>query len=186
MRYLVVAIVVSTAVLLVGGAPDAMTSSERSSACAPGYRPCLPVRADLDCGQINDALTPVRVTGNDPYGLDRDKDGLGCEIGGQGGGTRSPWGLILRKPPRKEALIAKVGDTLTVAGWSPSLQKGKPFELCVRKPGGRCRPGKRGLTGTVQVLGTWKVARGDVSGGFLRLMLRAAGRNRADDSVRIT
>ncbi|MEX1140980.1 MAG: hypothetical protein WD399_08100 [Thermoleophilaceae bacterium] len=47
--------------------------------CAPGYSPCLPVVGDLDCGDISDSLKPIRVYGDDPYGLDGDNDGLGCE-----------------------------------------------------------------------------------------------------------
>lgn len=45
-------------------------------ACQPGYEPCLPIVADLDCGEINARVT---VTGDDPYRLDRDKDGVACE-----------------------------------------------------------------------------------------------------------
>lgn len=41
-----------------------------------GYSPCLAVVADLDCGEING---PVRVTGDDPYRLDADGDGIGCD-----------------------------------------------------------------------------------------------------------
>jgi micrococcal nuclease len=44
--------------------------------CARGYQPCLPVRRDLDCSQING---PVRVTGADQYHLDSDGDGVACE-----------------------------------------------------------------------------------------------------------
>lgn len=47
--------------------------------CAAGYEPCLPVTADLDCAQIRQQVT---VTGSDPYGLDRDGDGLGCQLYG--------------------------------------------------------------------------------------------------------
>lgn len=47
--------------------------------CEPGYTPCLPRVADLDCGQIDDADKPIHVTGNDPYRLDADGDGLGCD-----------------------------------------------------------------------------------------------------------
>jgi micrococcal nuclease len=47
-----------------------------SRRCAPGYRPCLPVRVDLDCSQVDG---PVRVTGADPYHLDADGDGIACE-----------------------------------------------------------------------------------------------------------
>jgi hypothetical protein len=41
-----------------------------------GYEPCLQVLADLDCAEIGH---PVRVTGNDPYRLDADGDGVGCD-----------------------------------------------------------------------------------------------------------
>ena len=41
-----------------------------------GYSPCLPVVGDLDCGDIDG---PVRVTGSDPYRLDADGDGIGCD-----------------------------------------------------------------------------------------------------------
>lgn len=44
--------------------------------CMTGYDPCLPVVADLDCGEIGHSVT---VTGNDPYRLDRDGDGIGCD-----------------------------------------------------------------------------------------------------------
>jgi endonuclease YncB( thermonuclease family) len=48
--------------------------------CMTGYSPCLPVTEDLDCADIR-ALgkAPVVVTGNDPYRLDGDDDGYGCE-----------------------------------------------------------------------------------------------------------
>lgn len=47
--------------------------------CEPGYSPCLPVVSDLDCSQIPDYKKPIRVTGSDPYRLDSDGDGWGCE-----------------------------------------------------------------------------------------------------------
>ena len=51
--------------------------------CTPGYEPCLPPAADYDCaGGSGDgpAYTGrVYVTGGDPYGLDRDGNGVGCE-----------------------------------------------------------------------------------------------------------
>lgn len=47
-----------------------------SGNCMPGYDPCLPVRGDMNCPDIGH---PVRVTGGDPYGLDRDGDGVGCD-----------------------------------------------------------------------------------------------------------
>jgi len=44
--------------------------------CHPNYDPCLPIVDDLDCPDIRMA---VQVTGDDPYRLDRDGNGIGCE-----------------------------------------------------------------------------------------------------------
>jgi hypothetical protein len=72
----------------------APTTSSRSSAaraltgpgsgCTPGYRPCIAPGPDVDCegGSGNGPRYvpgPVTVTGDDPYGLDADHDGTGCE-----------------------------------------------------------------------------------------------------------
>ena len=51
--------------------------------CTPGYDPCIPPGPDVDCaGGGGDGPRyidgPVYVTGSDPYGLDRDRDGVGC------------------------------------------------------------------------------------------------------------
>jgi hypothetical protein len=46
--------------------------------CEPGYSPCLPRVADLNCSDIPASKTPVRVTGSDPYRLDANHDGWGC------------------------------------------------------------------------------------------------------------
>jgi hypothetical protein len=182
---------VSAAVLagsvLVGAAATAPTSAK---ACAPGYSPCLPVAADLDCGQIPDSKKPIRVTGDDQYALDRDDDGLACEIAGDGGGAKSPWGLILRRPPRKEALSAKVGNTLTVAGWSPASARGQQFVLCAvsgrRVITCQQKVGPRGeLKGTVQIFDTWLIQRRQVVGGVFKLTLQVKGKIKASDTVPI-
>ncbi len=51
--------------------------------CTPGYDPCLPPASDYDCaggsGNGPKYTGPVRVTGSDPYDLDSDGDGYGCE-----------------------------------------------------------------------------------------------------------
>jgi hypothetical protein len=64
-----------------GGSPGGGSPGGGSSggSCEPGYAPCLPITSDLDCGQIPDSLKPIHVTGSDPYRLDGDGDGLGCE-----------------------------------------------------------------------------------------------------------
>jgi hypothetical protein len=49
-----------------------------AGSCEPGYSPCLPRVADLDCGQIDDSKKPIQVSGADPYRLDANGDGLGC------------------------------------------------------------------------------------------------------------
>lgn len=46
-------------------------------ACHPSYLPCVPVSpSDLDCADVRHAVT---VVGADPYRLDGDGDGRGCE-----------------------------------------------------------------------------------------------------------
>ena len=59
--------------------PDAGGTSN----CTTGYSPCLPPASDYDCrggsGNGPKYTGPVRVTGSDPYDLDRDGDGVGCE-----------------------------------------------------------------------------------------------------------
>lgn len=72
-----------------GQPSDKGTSVETRKKCTPGYKPCLPPASDYDCygGSGNGpAYTGrVKVKGYDPYGLDYDRDGIGCE-------TVSFWG----------------------------------------------------------------------------------------------
>jgi hypothetical protein len=54
------------------------------SNCTPGYSPCITLGSDVDCeGGGGDGPRfvqgPVTVTGSDPYGLDSDGNGIGCE-----------------------------------------------------------------------------------------------------------
>lgn len=59
------------------------SSNGSGGACTPGYSPCLPPASDYDCeGGSGDGpkfTGQVQVTGSDPYGLDTDGDGVGCE-----------------------------------------------------------------------------------------------------------
>jgi hypothetical protein len=55
-----------------------------ASDCTPGYSPCIPLGPDVDCagGSGNGprfVQGPIEVTGSDPYRLDADHDGVGCE-----------------------------------------------------------------------------------------------------------
>jgi hypothetical protein len=55
------------------------------SGCDPNYAgPCVPISSDVDCagGSGNGPAYvrgPVTVVGSDIYGLDNDRDGVGCE-----------------------------------------------------------------------------------------------------------
>lgn len=73
-------------VIIVAKAPPAPPPSQQPSSgtCTSGYSPCLPPASDYDCaGGSGDGpeyvYGTVRVTGSDPYGLDSDNDGYGCE-----------------------------------------------------------------------------------------------------------
>jgi hypothetical protein len=46
--------------------------------CRPGYSPCLPRVADINCDDIPSSKKPVRVSGPDVYRLDGNGDGWGC------------------------------------------------------------------------------------------------------------
>lgn len=64
--------------------PRPVRASSSSDDCTPGYDPCVPIASDVDCagGSGNGPVYvqgPIRVTGSDPYRLDSDHDGIGCE-----------------------------------------------------------------------------------------------------------
>lgn len=71
---------VTALALMPVGANDAVAKKK----CTPGYKPCLKPASDYDCaGGSGDGPKyvqgPIKVTGSDPYGLDSDNDGIGCE-----------------------------------------------------------------------------------------------------------
>ena len=67
--------------------PAAPESSETTlpdtGGCHPAYQPCIPYHPGdaLNCGDLSSDQRPVQVVdvGNDPYRLDRDGDGIGCQ-----------------------------------------------------------------------------------------------------------
>jgi hypothetical protein len=58
---------------------SAAGGNSTGAGCQPGYSPCLPRVADLNCSDIPASKKPIRVTGPDPYRLDGDGDGYGCD-----------------------------------------------------------------------------------------------------------
>lgn len=78
----VIAEEVQTRVLaMVDGTADEPEAEPAAESCHPGYVDCVPfdLTRDLDCEDL--AITDVRLRdpGWDPYGLDDNGDGLGCE-----------------------------------------------------------------------------------------------------------
>lgn len=64
--------------------PKPVTKAEPVSDCHPSYSDCLKINAgDYDCakgkGDGPNYTGPVEVHGSDPFDLDRDNDGWGCE-----------------------------------------------------------------------------------------------------------
>ena len=63
--------------------PPVSAPTTPAAGCTAGYSPCLPPASDYDCsGGSGDGpkyTGYVTVTGSDPYGLDADGDGAGCE-----------------------------------------------------------------------------------------------------------
>jgi hypothetical protein len=85
---LVVLFVVALALAAMGtdscGTSTGDSQGAGQSACTPGYSRCLKPASDYDCaGGTGDGPRyvqgPIRVTGSDPYGLDADGNGVGCE-----------------------------------------------------------------------------------------------------------
>jgi hypothetical protein len=64
--------------------PLSTLAAPLTEGCDPAYSPCVPRDVDVDCagGKGNGpsyVAGPVEVIGADPYGLDEDDDGTGCE-----------------------------------------------------------------------------------------------------------
>jgi hypothetical protein len=74
----------SPAQLATAAAAPVPAPQQISNGCDPNYGGCVPIDSDVDCagGSGNGPSYisgPVRVIGNDIYGLDRDGNGVGCD-----------------------------------------------------------------------------------------------------------
>jgi DNA-binding winged helix-turn-helix (wHTH) protein len=78
-KWWLIAAAATAAVLAIGGVAVGLVRANQPApaACAPGYDPCIPVADDVNCAEIKQLVT---VTGDDPYGLDKDGDGFGCQL----------------------------------------------------------------------------------------------------------
>ncbi len=77
------ALLALTAAAALGGFPAA-SAHNKGKHCKKGYKPCLHPASDYDCygGGGNGpkyVYQSVKVTGSDPYELDSDNDGIGCD-----------------------------------------------------------------------------------------------------------
>ncbi len=184
---------------LLGAVPASATvrataSVESPSACAPGYSPCLPVVGDLDCGDILDSKKPIRVTGSDQYSLDRDGDGVACEIDGQGfppptSTRRITYRLSLEKPLGTTIKQIHRGEKFRVVIWSPNLPFGRKvrYGLCVNKTKGeQCYSNKSwNLTFGYRRIGFWVVTPNEGRHGVLTITLKVEGQRVASKSLRL-
>jgi hypothetical protein len=61
----------------------AMRDEPLPAECHPAYWPCVPRATDVDCFGRGDGPEyvqgPIEIITRDPYGLDDDDDGIGCE-----------------------------------------------------------------------------------------------------------
>jgi hypothetical protein len=70
--------------VIVGSLGSPSVAHNKGKHCTKGYKPCLHPASDYDCaGGGGDGPRyvhrTVKVKGSDPYRLDADNDGLGCE-----------------------------------------------------------------------------------------------------------
>jgi len=63
--------------------PTTIAPTPAASACHPAYSPCLPIVGNINCSDLSGGQKPVTVYSPavDPYRLDSDNDGVGCEGG---------------------------------------------------------------------------------------------------------
>lgn len=112
MRKVTIAIMAGLALLMGATAPawaedgatvDATIETKDAADCAayPGSEAwCEPDHGDYDCDEIPNSVKPVPVPGDDPFGLDGNNDGQGCEADAPPGGDAG--GAPTEEPPAEE------------------------------------------------------------------------------------
>lgn len=80
MKPLTFGLVAFTAISAASIIPAAAATQQADPGCHAAYVQCLPPDHDVDCKA--DKLPPIQLKqiGVDPYRLDRNKNGIGCEI----------------------------------------------------------------------------------------------------------
>lgn len=109
----------TTAAPTTSSAPQetATTTAATADGCHPNYKPCLSIVADLNCDQIRHAVT---IIGADPYGLDQDGNGIGCQ-------EYPPPGSTATTPTA--APTSETGPTITTpATAAPTSETTEPVE----------------------------------------------------------
>ncbi len=103
---------------ILGGVATLSSSSHGAAAqsCDPNYLPCIPPPPpDLDCGDLR---IGVRVIGDDPHGLDRDGDGVGCESYGKAPPAPKSTSTTVAKPQVGDRFCD--GELATIVGTAKS------------------------------------------------------------------
>jgi hypothetical protein len=123
-------LMIAMGVIVAGGIWLVPTPASAAAAedCAAYVDLCdeFPGSTDRDCGEIGHPVTLI-TPGVDPWGLDRDRDGTGCEDG-TGGGTSSPTAKPTKtataKPTKKPS--ASPSRSSVAAGGNGSAGSGGP------------------------------------------------------------
>jgi hypothetical protein len=125
-RVLVVCAVLLGSLALAAGSADSQLPP--SDGCHNDYFPCIPPGpGDLNCSDLSTGVWLYNIS-NDPYGLDADKDGDGCESLGLPGPPRiSPIGKFRGK--------AVNGREVTVRGWGIDPNVVGPIRIVVKVNG---------------------------------------------------
>jgi hypothetical protein len=120
---------VRTVVAQRSAAPRGTVQPAPADGCNRNYTPCVPDDpVDVDCaggsGNGPSYVTgPVRVIGDDVYGLDADGNGIGCEAGAAKSKATEPQAPLVEAPPTTRAVPA----TTSRPPKAPQIQTAQPL-----------------------------------------------------------